>query len=544
MAFSVEYIYTILNRYSGPLNKITMDTQRYQKAASKAATKVRKLSDRLKSAGDRMTDIRSAIGGAAITASIFKFTKSASTMEDAMADVSRVTGLTGPGLKAMQIDLQKLGRFTGRSALGLAAIAYEGGKLSIANENLDEFVFMVLKTAAAFDMTEQEAGRSIGSIRAKLGMSVSSVNELMQRVNYLSDTTSATGASMIEIIERTSGSMKMLNVPNEVLAGWAAFANQIEVTPQLAASGINMMMSHMMMMPGMLDKMLEDPKNSVIKFLQRFEKMPEAQRGTKILKEFGKEAGRFVMKAVSNMKLLDDAMEKSKATEALGSMDREFANILARSSTAASRIRETFFDISRAIGVVFLGMFNKYSDRLASMAEKMLSFVKAHPVLIKTIGILALLLAGLTAIVVLIGMIALAISGILPLLSGALALFSAMSLPVLAVVAAVTALSSAVYQLVSNWNALTAPGFFKDLAGWASELLELDKIGQPMPGNRPLAGVRDIGASIANEKAQTRAAINNRMEAGGEIRVSAAPGSQVDSASINLNQGYNLAVAH
>lgn len=441
MAFSVSYIYEIINRYSGPLSKITKDTNRYQRAASSAAKQVNKLSGRLKNAGDRMANMRTAVGGAAITAAIYKFTKSASTMEDAMADVSRVTGLVGPGLKSMQGDLEKLSRQTGRSALGLAAIAYEGGKLNIANENLGDFVFMVLKTAAAFDMMEGEAGRSIGSIRAKLGISVGSVNELMQRVNFLADNTSATGASMIEIIERTSGSMKMLNIPSEVLAGWAAFANQIEVTPQLAASGINMMMSRMMRMPGMLDKMLKDPRNSVIKFLQRFEKMPEAQRGTKILKVFGNEAGRFVMKAVSNMKLLDEAMAKSKATEALGSMDREFANIMARSSTAAGKIKETFADISRAIGTVFLKMFNKYSDRIFTISEKILSFVKAHPVLIKTIGILGGLLAAFAGVTVAVGLIALAVSSLLPILATVLGAFAGLTFAVAAPYLAFAALA-------------------------------------------------------------------------------------------------------
>jgi TP901 family phage tail tape measure protein len=441
MAFSVSYIYEIINRYSGPLSKITRDTNKYQRAAASAAKRVNNLSERLKKAGDRMADMRTAIGGAAITAAIYKFTKSASTMEDAMADVGRVTGLVGPRLKFLQGDLEKLGRQTGRSALGLAAIAFEGGKLDIANDKLGDFVFMVLKTAAAFDMAEGEAGRAIGSIRAKLGLSVGSVNDLMQRVNFLADNTSATGASMIEIIERTSGSMKMLKIPGEVMAGWAAFANQLEVTPQLAASGINMMMARMMKMPGMLDKMLKDPKNSVIKFLQRFEQMPEAQRGAKILKVFGNEAGRFVMKAVSNMELLDEAMDKAKAAEALGSMDREFANIMARSSTAAGKIKETFADISRAIGVVFLKMFNKYSDRIFAISEKILSFVKAHPILIKTVGILGGLLAAFAGIAVTIGIVSLAISSLLPVLATVLGAFAALSFSVMAPYLAFAALA-------------------------------------------------------------------------------------------------------
>lgn len=442
MGFSVEYIYRILDQYTGPLNRITQATQRFQDRSKMAEASVHRLSGRLEGISGKLTNFGTVIGGAAITAGIFKFAHSASTLNDAMADVSRVTNLTGPALLAMQEKLQRLGRATGRSAEGLAAIAYEGGKLGIANEDMVSFVEMVMKTAAAFDMADSEAGRAIGSIRAKLGLSVSSVNELMQRVNFLADNTSASGNSMIDIIERTSGTFKTLGIPTVVTAGWAAFANQVEVTPELAASGLNMMMVRMMQMPGMLNKMLKDPQNAVMDFLKRFEAMPEAKRGAAILKTFGTEAGRFVMKAVANTKLLDSAMMMAGATEALGSMDREFANILARSSTAAERIKQTFIDISRSIGGVFIKVFDKYSASLISATQWTLGFVKAHPGLVKVLGAVSLLLAGLAAVVVPIGVLLSLAGAALPILGALAGVIGAISWPVVAVVVGIGAMAA------------------------------------------------------------------------------------------------------
>jgi TP901 family phage tail tape measure protein len=439
MSFSAEYIYRILDRYSGPLDKISRSTDKFRSKAAAASERVGHLSKRMESAGQTMANFRSAIGGAAITAGMFKFAQSASTIEDAMADVERVTGLTGTALSNMQSNLQKMGRETGKSAIGLAAIAFEGGKLGITNDTLMDFVLTVAKTSAAFDMADSEAGRAIGSIRAKLGMSVKDVDTLMQRVNFLADNTSASGAQMIEIIERTSGTFKTLHIPTAVTAGWAAFANQVEVSPELAASGLNMMMARLMQMPGMLDKMLKDPQNAVMDFLKRFEKMPEAARGAAILKTFGQEAGRFVLKAVGNTKLLDQAMETAASNKALGSMDREFANILKRSSTAAKRIKETLIDVSRTIGAVFLRVFDKYAARIQQATEFVFRFIKTHPGIVKIAGAFAAFLAVVTAVVIPIGILFSIIAGGLPVLTGLLAAVSAISAPVIIAAAGITA---------------------------------------------------------------------------------------------------------
>lgn len=444
MSFSAEYVYRILDKYSGPLNQITRATEKFKDRARKASVATKRLSKRMENAGQSMANFRSMIGGAAITAGMFKFAKGASVMEDAMADVGRVTGLGGKALDSMQEKLQRMGRETGRSAEGLAAIAYEGGKLGIANDQMLGFVMTVTKTAAAFDMADSEAGRAMGSIRAKLGLTVAGVDTLMQRVNFLADNTSASGNQMIEIIERTSGTFKTLNIPAEVSAGWAAFANQVEVTPELAASGLNMMMSRMMKMPGMLEKMLKDPKKAVVNFLKRFEDMPEARRGKAILKVFGDEAGRFVLKAVANTKLLDDAMGMAASNKALGSMDREFANILARSSTAGKRVKETFIDIARTIGSVFLKVFDKYSARLIKVSDHILEFVKAHPGLVKIAGAVGLILAAVVAIAVPVGLLFSIIAGGLPIMSALLAVVGGISLPVVALVFGIIALISAV----------------------------------------------------------------------------------------------------
>jgi TP901 family phage tail tape measure protein len=547
MAFSAEYIYRIKDKYSATMKKISRATVSFSAATKKASRGAMALSKNMGVLGRKMASMRNMIGGAALAFGLWKFTKSASVLEDKMADVSRVTGLTGSKLKAMQEQLQQMGRETGKSAEGLAEIAYEGGKLSVTNDKLTTFVLMVAKTAAAFDMLDSEAGRAIGSIRTKMGLTVDGTEELMNRLNFLADNTSATGDRMIEVVMRVSGTFKTLNVPIEVAAGWAGFADQIEVTGRLAASGLNQMMQKMMTMPGMMEKMLKDPTGAIKNYLESFAKMGEVRRAQKILKIFGNEAGRFVLKAVTNLDLLDSAMKKAGSSEALGSMDREFANILARSSTAGNRIKETWLDITRSIGTGFLRMFDKYSSRLIKISDWLLGFVKAHPTLIKIVSIMALMAVAIIAIVIPLGFMMIAISALIPVIAAlgvagtflvglgslmwiawapAIIFFGAFAVALLSVAAAI-------YQIKTNWDQLTGDGAWDDFVAWSNG----------RDPDRNIVPAEEGAQSVAVEKQQARiaaktAAGKQRLE--GNINITTPQGTTAD-ANISLDAGDNLA---
>jgi hypothetical protein len=374
-----------------------------------------------------------------------------------------------------------------------------------------------------------------------MGLTVGGTEELMQRLNFLADNTTATGDRMIEIVMRVSGTFKTLNIPTEVAAGWAGFADQIEVTGRLAASGLNQMMQKMMTMPGMMAKMLKDPTGAVKDYLESFATMEPARRAQKVLKIFGNEAGRFVLKAVTNLELLDNAMKKAASDEALGSMDREFERILARSSTAGKRIKETWIDITREIGTGFLRMFDKYSDRLIENSEWMLNFIKAHPGLVKFVGILALIAVATVAIVIPLGFMMIAISALIPVVATLGVGLTAVGLgvnsivwPVLLAVVAFQAWSSAIKSVIDNFEILKQPGFFKDLKGF------LTLTDPEAPTKTPEQELSEEAA--IQQQLYRMGQKKQKVEIGGRIDITSPEGTNVDS-NIGLNTGHQLSGA-
>lgn len=435
MAFNVSYIYDIKDRYSRVLQGITRHTKRYEEQARKAQLQAKRLGSTFDRTGQNMRTNGAQMSAMALGVGYLakKLVDGSLSIEDSLADVSRVSNIAGADLVKFRKDLELMSERLGKPAEGLARIAFEGGRLGIAKKNLLDFTNEVVKMAIAFDMTEEQAGASIGSIKAKLGLTMTDVSNLADRMNYLADNTAAAGDRMITIIARVSGSMKIIKAPTAAMVGLAAFADQLEVTPQLAASGINMMMSRMMKMPGMMDKLLNDPIKAIRGTLQELANMPEAQRAAVIFKRFGEESGRFVLKATGSLALFDDAIAKSLSSGAIGSMDREMANRARRSSTAFKKefqgMRNEIARFGDTIKPMAISLFQFVRNTLRILGE----FSAAHPMLIKMalgftaiIAVVAPLITFFGVMIMSIGAITTAIGVMMPFIAPVVAGLAAM----------------------------------------------------------------------------------------------------------------------
>lgn len=433
MANTVSYLYEILDRYSAPLRKIGKVTKRFASQARRAQQGVQKLSKKMDGLASRSQNLQGALGALGLGAGLKKVIDVSTDMEDAMSDVGRVTDVTASGLLQFEDTLERISEELGKSKRGLAEMAFEGGKLGIPIEKMEEFLMMTSRTAIAFDMVDQEAGRAIGSIQAKMGLMGEDAGKLLDSMNFLADTTSANGARMIQIIERLSGTFKVLELPPAVAAAFAAFADQIEVTPELAASGMQMMIRQMRKMPGMTTKLMADPIGTVNKLLERMTKMGPELRTKFMEKMFGAEASRFVEKAVGNFKLFGSTVEKALSAEAAGSMQRELENQMKRSSKTFQRFSVTVTNTFDTIGDVIKPFAVTVAKVLTDILIVVRDFAKENPKLIKFGAAIATITVVFTGLAVTVGLLMAALS---PLVL----FFATFALPIVGIVAGVTTL--------------------------------------------------------------------------------------------------------
>lgn len=525
MAESVSYIYQIIDKFTPVLKRIEQANTRFEAGMKKVSAGMGRIGINAGRVKDSMMAFGAAAGAGLVVAA-----KKSMDFESVMADVSKVMNIASndPAMIGFKENILKTSVAMGKLPKNIAEIAVAGGKLGIAMKDMDNFIGVVSRTSVAFDMLEGTAGEQIGSIQAKLGLTVNETGNLMDAVNYLADNTAAGGARMIDIIARTSGTLKSIDMPRKFMAGWAAFADQMEVTPELAASGLNMMIAKMRQMPGMLELMVKSPQGAIEGLLKSLSGLDAVTRAKQVDKLFGPEAGRFVLKAVNNMKKYDETMRLVvDDTKFAGSMMKELANKLGTSETAWGKIKAIFDVVAITVGDVLTPIIKEIAPKIVNIGFAFREWAKDNPNMLK---------------------LAIAIAGIAAALTPLLLIASVIGAPLLAMGAAIVGVSAAIFEIQQNWNYLVMD--FKLGIEWIIEKLNIaaDKFKSLIMAPKNLGmslGEKIKGFFGFGEKgiaAQNAAATKSTLN--GNIVVSAKPGSKVESAGMKTsapgNLGFNM----
>ena len=337
----------------------------------------------------------SGLAGIGAARGITDILKKTAAVENAMIDMGRATNLPGEELKKFEERFMSLSEQIGISTDKLAIMAFEGSKTGIDNADLEKYVKLTANAAVSFEILESEAGRALGSIKAKMGLNIDQLTKMMDVTNAVADATSADGERMINILERLSGQFKTLHLSPEVAAGFAGVADQLETSPELAASGMNMMLNKMMKSSALATKMLKAPEDTLRAVMKKFAAMPEAKRIAEINKAFGTEAGRFVIKLAGNMQLFEETMAKAKSKGAMGSMEREMQSKLKSLTMLWNNMRNAVTNVMVAIGEGLAPDIKKFGEYLREVTPKIRDFVREHPDIVKFAAGIALAVAAI-----------------------------------------------------------------------------------------------------------------------------------------------------
>lgn len=338
----------------------------------------------------------SGLAGIGTGAGMSAVLKQTAAVENAMIDLGRATDLPAADLKKFEERFMTLSEQIGISTDKLAIMAFEGSKTGIETKDLDKYVKLTANAAVSFEILEEEAGRALGSIKAKMGLNIDQLKDMMDRVNFVADATSADGKNMIEIIERLSGTFNTLHLKPEIAAGFAAIADQLETSPELAASGMNMVISKMMQSSDMAKKMFAAPADTMKAVFSKLAAMPEAERIAAATKMFGAEAARFAIKMAGNMELFDETMKKAADSKAMDSMEREMASKLNSLSMLWKTMKNAVTNVAVAIGEGLAPDIKRFGEYLREITPKVREFVREHPGFVKIAAAVAAIVGAVT----------------------------------------------------------------------------------------------------------------------------------------------------
>lgn len=366
--FSISYIYQIKDKMSPILKRITRDVKsqnetltvqqriwkrlvalqgKFQQAVNRSRREVGKLKDELKKSVGALVGV-----GATLVTIAFPI-KQAMEFENSMAGVAKAANLDkgSEQFNAMSDTIRAMSKEVPKTAAELATMFESGARLGIDAKDLPDFARLTAKTAVAFDMMAETAGDSLASIGAKMGVPIQGMESMMDAVNTLENNTASKGKQMIDIIGRIAGTAKSIELSPEQTAGLASFANQITVSPELAASGLNMMFNRMQKIPALQKQLLESPEKAVHNMLKSLAKVDKGSRAGMITKVFGDEAGRFVTQAVGSLELYEKTLGfVSDKSEFAGSMTKEFETQIQTTSAQVTLAQNGLNDMAISLG--------------------------------------------------------------------------------------------------------------------------------------------------------------------------------------------------
>lgn len=541
MANTAEYIYRIQDRYSGAIQRIKRNTDKFKASVASTSVALSGMDKTLRKTGQKLTGIGQnlltkvtlpivGLGLASI--------KTAVDMQSGFIGVQKTVNASAKQFRIMRKEFEQMSTRIPVSVDDLYKLGESAGQLGIKTENIISFTETMAKLAATTNIAGEEGASQLARFANITGMSQDNFDRLGSTIVHLGNNLATTEAEISDMALRLAGSANVVGMAEHEILALAAAAKSVGLNAEAGGTAFSRVMLK-----------INDAVASGGKELSMFAKISGKtskefadnfkNNASGAIVDFTEGLGDLQKRGVNITGILDklemsDIRVRDSLLRASGAGDvfrrsLEMGSLAWQENTALNKEAELRFKswgsqliiawnriklVSNAIGEILAPMVIGLSNFLLPLIEKFGKMSRATKIFVITLAAFAAIIPPL---LIGIGMLALSVGAI--------------SLPFLAVGAAITSVSFAITQLIANWKALSAPGFLKDLGGWAFEL---------MGGN---AMAQSSGAIAAQEKAKGRSR-NNQTELTGKIDVTATGNAKVKRAEIGLNTGTNLAGAY
>ncbi|ELY5939630.1 phage tail tape measure protein [Cronobacter malonaticus] len=436
-SFELKAIITAVDRLSAPLKGMQRQLKGFQKELSGLAV----------GAGATGTAILGALAGATMQAVDF---------EKSMADVRKVVdGLESPkAFRQMQDDILNLSTKIPLAATEIADIVAQAGQSGIKRSELSQFAEDAAKIGVAWDLSGQEAGRTLAVWRTAFGLTQKEVVELADKVNHLGNTGPANAASIAKVVTELGGISQSAHVASGDVAALASTIIGVGINGDVAKTGIKNFISGLTgvstgdqkkvakalgFSPATLAKsMIQDSRGTMLKVLEGVRKMaPHKQyRIMEIL--FGKESADAILPLLTNLDTLKANFNKvSDAQLYSGAAAKEYAIASDTAAADLALMKNQVTQITVEIGREFLPVIRDAAKEFMPLLKTFSQFIKDNPEAVRAAAKFGVALLGVSAAVG-------SVSRAVKLMNAALNLSPAKLL--------IAALVIGAYEIIEHWD--------------------------------------------------------------------------------------------
>lgn len=317
--------------------------------------------------------------------------------ESSFADVSKVVNMSPEQASALKSWSRKQSTETPMSAAEINAMLAAGGRSGIQDlDELKAYVKDTSKMAVAFDMDAGEAGKTLATFKASMGLDQKGAMDLAGLANLLDNNMNATAADIADVmarqgataqaggfkineatalsasllaagLERERAATAVKNISGRLTMGSAGSKTQQNALAQIGFGADQLAFD-----------MQRDASGSLIKVLNAIKKAPLEKQSALISQIFGEEVKGAVAALAGNTKNYAEALElANKGQQAnADSINKEYQTKLSTTENSVSQFTNKLSNLSMAIGDSLLPALNwvliplgKIVDGLSYFAE-------------------------------------------------------------------------------------------------------------------------------------------------------------------------------
>lgn len=344
-----------------------------------------------------------AVGVAATAAPMVMAGKRSIEYESKFADVKKVVNFANEKEEAdYRRQMMKMAGNLGVKQDGIADIVTAAGQSGIEKDQLLQFAESATKMSVAWDVSAEEAGSTLATWRAAMGLTQKNALDLADATNYLSNNmnakakdiaavmvrqgstamgagfsyndTAALSASLIAggATEETAAT-SLKNISGALTAGYAATGSQKQALDKLGFDPEEL-----------ASAMQQDAKGTLLGVLRELQDVSADERGAVISQLFGSEIKGAVSKLVTTMDddkngLIAAFGRVAKEADRAGSVNDEYANRSKTRGHLLAQLSGKFDRMVITIGDRLLPVLDAVVPPLMTVVDMISDFAEANP---------------------------------------------------------------------------------------------------------------------------------------------------------------------
>jgi len=434
IGFTAPTTFTAVDKFSGTVNKMIGRTNKFERS--------------MRNASRRSFEIARGAGamGLAIVTPLALAVNEAVKFESAMADVAKVANVSigSDSFKAISEDAKTLGVNLGISSIESAALMANIAQGGTAIEDLNKVSMIAGKVGVAFGISADLAGSSFIKTKNALGGTISETERLMDSINMLGNTTSASSEQILTFMSSGgSGVARAAGASGEALAAYGSQFISMGKSGEEAAT-----IMERFIRTSLNSKSLRSVFDSVgggaagmNAIIQKGAKLSGTAQD-KYFKQFGNYGLSIQLMAKNYDQLQDKIKDSTSATKTADSVLKEFSNRTSTSGFKMQQAKQKFVNVAITLGTALLPAITDVMKAVTPLIDRFSTWIKNNPEL--TSNILKTVAA--------IGALSLAGSGLGFVIGGVTKALSVLGGPVTLAIAAVGTLAAVMTNLNSVYN--------------------------------------------------------------------------------------------